>query len=213
MVVCTGRARRNDSEVTTPPEPPPDPWATPPQQLPPQQLPPQQWGAPPAAPPGAPPQWGQPPQQQPWGQPPSYNPPPGAPPGYPQAAYPPGGYPQGAWGPYGTRPRNGTGTTALVLAIVGLLTFWFGLGILLGIVAFILGMVGRGKAKRGQATNGGTALAGAIVGAFVAVGGVLFFVAILARGGFGDYLSCTRNATSTYERQLCRDELHDRLNR
>jgi len=42
----------------------------------------------------------------------------------------------------------------------------------------VLGVVGRGRAKRGEATNGGMALAGVILGAL----GLLFSVALIALG-------------------------------
>ncbi|MZD06729.1 DUF4352 domain-containing protein [Streptomyces sp. SID5785] len=69
--------------------------------------------------------------------------------------------------------RNGLGTAALILGIIGALSglipilFW--LAGILGIVALILGLTGRGRAKRGEATNKGVALAGALL-ALVALG-------------------------------------------
>ncbi|WP_030544069.1 DUF4190 domain-containing protein [Streptomyces albus] len=65
-------------------------------------------------------------------------------------------------------PRNGLGTAALVLGLVGLvmgvIPFMFWLGAILGIIALALGLTGRGKAKRGEATNKGMATAGAVLG-------------------------------------------------
>ncbi|HWH29809.1 MAG TPA: DUF4190 domain-containing protein [Mycobacteriales bacterium] len=90
-----------------------------------------------------PPGWGQPPGQPGWG----------APPGGP------GGY--GASGPR----KNGLGVAALVVGILALLTsFTVVVGAVLGIVALVLGLVGRGRAKRGEADNGGVALTGAVLG-------------------------------------------------
>lgn len=64
--------------------------------------------------------------------------------------------------------RNGLGTAALVLGIIGLvfavIPFLFWIGTVLGLLALILGIVGRGRAKRGEATNKGAALAGAVLG-------------------------------------------------
>ncbi len=51
-------------------------------------------------------------------------------------------------------------------------------GILFGLLAIILGVIGRGRAKRGEATNGGMALAGVILG----VVGVLLAGALIALG-------------------------------
>lgn len=73
--------------------------------------------------------------------------------------------------------RNGLGTAALILGIIGALSglvpimFW--LAGVLGIVALILGLTGRGRARRGEATNKGVALTGAILG-LVAMGLAVF---------------------------------------
>nr|WP_246096850.1 DUF4190 domain-containing protein [Streptomyces botrytidirepellens] len=101
---------------------------------------------------------------------------------YPGAAYPGAGYGQG-WQPGGTYlPNNGTGTAALVLGIVGLAFFAsVVLGIILGVLAIIFGVLGRAKAGRGEATNGGVALAGLILGvAAVVAGVVMIFVYVAA---------------------------------
>lgn len=64
--------------------------------------------------------------------------------------------------------RNGMGVTALVLGIIGVLsgipmiTFW--LAGPLGVLALIFGLVGRGRVKKGQATNKGVAITGTVLG-------------------------------------------------
>ncbi|MFD7094822.1 DUF4190 domain-containing protein [Streptomyces xanthophaeus] len=84
------------------------------------------------------------------------------PPGYPgQQAY--GGYPYG-----GRQLSNGFGITALVLGILAVVAA-FGcitafLAVPIGIGAVVYGVLGRGKAARGEADNGGMALAGLITG-------------------------------------------------
>ncbi|MDP9442314.1 MAG: DUF4190 domain-containing protein [Actinomycetota bacterium] len=62
---------------------------------------------------------------------------------------------------------NGLGVAALVVGIVAFLLAFllFPIGALLGIVAVVLGVAGRRKAKRGEATNGGLATAGLVLGA------------------------------------------------
>ncbi|HWU07845.1 MAG TPA: DUF4190 domain-containing protein [Streptomyces sp.] len=87
--------------------------------------------------------------------------------GYPAApsyGYP--GYPgYGGQQPWGPAPANGLGIAAMVLGIIAVVGFcMWGIGIILGILALIFGIIGRGRAKRGEATNGGMALAGIILG-------------------------------------------------
>ncbi|MFF1926474.1 DUF4190 domain-containing protein [Streptomyces sp. NPDC058221] len=82
----------------------------------------------------------------------------GAYPGYP--GYP--GYGQNAWGP---QPANGLGIASMVLGIIAVAGFcMYGLGIILGVLALIFGLIGRGRVRRGEADNGGMALAGIILG-------------------------------------------------
>ncbi|MET9549702.1 DUF4190 domain-containing protein [Streptomyces sp. NPDC006627] len=77
-------------------------------------------------------------------------------------------------------PANGMGVTGLVLGIIATVGFClWPLAIVLGILAVIFGAVGRGKARRGEATNGGQALAGIICGAVGIVLAVVLLVIIL----------------------------------
>ncbi|MGW1010901.1 DUF4190 domain-containing protein [Streptomyces termitum] len=93
----------------------------------------------------------------------------GAPAGYPSPY--PSGYPAAGPSPYGYGPQpggnNGLGTAGMVLGIIGVCLFWFYgvLGILLGVLALIFSIIGRRRANRGEASNGGSALAGIILGA------------------------------------------------
>lgn len=62
-------------------------------------------------------------------------------------------------------PANGYGVAALVLGILSVVIFCaWGLGIILGTLALIFGILGRKRANRGEANNGGMALAGIILG-------------------------------------------------
>ena len=95
-------------------------------------------------------------------------------------------------------PRNGIGITALVLGIVAVVASITVIGgILLGIIAIVLGFIGRSRAKKGQATNSGVALAGIITGA---VGLVLSIVLVVAGAalffghGGSDLVNCINNA-------------------
>ncbi|MBT2471121.1 DUF4190 domain-containing protein [Streptomyces sp. ISL-66] len=134
----------------------------------------------PAPQPGPPPAYGYPAQPDPGGY--GY---PAAPasagygypaqPAAPQAGY--AGYPaypgyQGHPGyPYAPK-SNGFGITALVLGIIAVVSCYG--GIVFGIPAVIFGVLGRGKAKRGEADNDGMALAGIITGAVGIVVSCLF---------------------------------------
>lgn len=99
---------------------------------------------------------------------------PGGVPPYPGAA--------GGWGAPGWQqgPSNGMGTAALVLGILSVVGFClYGVfGFVVGILAIVFGAKGRGKAKRGESTNGGSALAGIILGSVGVVIGAVF-IAIL----------------------------------
>lgn len=72
-----------------------------------------------------------------------------------------GGY-SGGGGHSGGEQRNGFGIAALVLGILSIVTCVG--GVLLGIPAVVLGVLGRKRAARGEANNGGMALAGIITG-------------------------------------------------
>jgi hypothetical protein len=182
-------AGREDGLVTsTPPEPPVDPWATP--------------------------------QGTRSGQP--------APPAdVPTALYPDiGGTPYGApppaygtYGPaYGTpvagRGANGLGIAALVLGIVAVLLGVVLVGAVFGLVAIVVGVVGRSRAKQGRATNGGVALAGALLGALgVLIAGAVVVVAftVFARP-IADYRDClSRSTGDRAAEQVCAENLRRQL--
>lgn len=140
--------------------------------------------------------------------PPAAPPPPPGGAGYQPYAYPyppgpyPGNYPPApSYGEYpgpASAPRNGLGIAALVVGIVALVgAFSVVGGILLGIVAVILGFAGRARVKRGEATNSGTALAGIIVGVVAIVAGlafIAFWVGLFNEVGASDYLDCLQQA-------------------
>lgn len=93
--------------------------------------------------------------------------------GYPGGhGYLPGPGPgPGAAGYYGwpgvhAMPSNGMGTAGLVLGIISAVIFClWPVAIVVGVLAVIFGGIGMGKARRGEATNRGQALAGVICGA------------------------------------------------
>ncbi|MET9383074.1 DUF4190 domain-containing protein [Streptomyces sp. NPDC002928] len=106
------------------------------------------------------------PGQMPYGYPGGYAYP--AQPGYggahgPQAPGVPGYY---GWPGMPPMANNGMGTAGLVLGILSAIVFClWPIAIIMGILGVIFGAIGRKKANRGEATNGGQALAGLICGA------------------------------------------------
>lgn len=98
------------------------------------------------------------------------------------AGYP--GYPAyGQAASWQQQPANGMGITAMVLGILSVCLFClYGVvAIVLGVLALIFGIVGRKRAQRGEATNGGMALAGIILGVCgIVIGAVV--IALIAWG-------------------------------
>ncbi|MBI3691664.1 MAG: DUF4190 domain-containing protein [Mycolicibacterium aromaticivorans] len=151
--------------------------------------------------------------------PPPQGAPPPPPPGYPAPPYGqyPGGYPPAPPQPYAgyapppTGPRNGLGVTALVVAIVALLSSFSVVGgVILGIVAVIIGFAGRSRVKRGEANNGGVALAGVILGFLAIIVGLAFiavWVGVFKEVGATDYIDCLQKAGQDQQQvQQCADE-------
>lgn len=133
---------------------------------------------------------------------------------------PPGG---AGYGGYPTaRPRNGMGTAAMVLGILGLvlvvLIFFSPLGALLGLLAVPFGIVGLLRANRGEADNRGQALTGLVTGAVALVIGVLltigigtFFAANV--NDFRQFGRCMDAASGQQEREACARQLSRDLER
>jgi len=145
---------------------------------------------------------------------------------YPPDAYPSGVY-QGGYPPppmpYGdyyqsapAAPKNGLGIAALVVAIIALLgSFSIIGGIIGGVVAVILGVIGRGRAKRGEANNGGVALAGVILGVISIIASLAFipiYVGLFNDIGAGGYLECLQQAGQDRTAvEQCSDELRQTM--
>ncbi|MCB0950308.1 MAG: DUF4190 domain-containing protein [Mycobacterium sp.] len=131
----------------------------------------------------------------------SYPPPP------PQYGY--GGYPPPA--PAG--PKNGLGVASLVVAIIALFSLVG--GVVLGVVAIILGFLGHGRVKRGEANNGGIAIAGIVLGALSIVESIV--VIGIAVWGFNevggtDYVECLSRAGSDQQAiENCADQFTQRV--
>ncbi|MEV6184142.1 DUF4190 domain-containing protein, partial [Streptomyces sp. NPDC052015] len=96
-------------------------------------------------------------------------------------------------------PSNGMGTAALVLGIISTVVFClWPLAIVMGVLSVVFGVIGRRRARRGEATNAGQALAGIICGAVGIVLGVAFMVIIFAAAeSSSDPWSTTDDSYST----------------
>ena len=99
-------------------------------------------------------------------------------------------------------PKNGMGIAALVLGVLSLFSWFLLIGGLLGLVAIILGFLARAKVKRGEANNGGMALAGIITGVI----GLLLTVAVVAgvaalfnNAEFSNLTECLQDAAGDQE--------------
>ena len=117
-------------------------------------------------------------------------------------------------------PKNGLGIAALIVGLLSLPAVFtvFG-GFALGAIAVILGFLGYRKAKSGEASNGGMAIGGIVLGAL----GIVVSVALLAFGfkmfnefGGRDLMDCMREAGSdSAAQQQCQQDftgnLEDRL--
>ncbi|MEU5309976.1 DUF4190 domain-containing protein [Streptomyces sp. NPDC021562] len=88
--------------------------------------------------------------------------------GYPGPSLPsypggPGGY--GGWPGMQAAPNNGMGTAGMVTGIISAIGFCLTpVALVTGILAIVLGVLGRARVRRGEATNPGQALAGIICG-------------------------------------------------
>jgi len=133
---------------------------------------------------------------------------------------PPGGYPQyqppagDAQNP--AQPRNGFGIAALVLGLLALLLSWTIIGgIIFGTLALIFGLLGRARAKRGEATNGGLSIAGVvlgIVGLLIGIGLVVLGVSLFNSPAGRDFRQCVEQSGDDQVKiQQCGSEFGRRL--
>jgi len=88
-------------------------------------------------------------------------------------------------------------------------------GIVLGVVAVILGFLGRGRVKRGEADNGGVAIAGIALGFVAIIAGLVFipiYIGLFDSVGGTDYIDCvTRAGSDQAAVQECAEEFTRRV--
>lgn len=110
-------------------------------------------------------------------------------------------------------PKNGLGVASLVVAIIALFSVVG--GVVLGVVAIILGFLGRGRVKRGEANNGGIAIAGIVLGVLsIILSIVVIGIAIWGFNEVGgtDYVECLSRAGSDQQAvQECADKFTQRV--
>lgn len=102
-----------------------------------------------------------------------------------------------------------------MLGLLALLSSWTVVGgILFGLLAIVLGVIGRGRAKRGEANNGGLALAGIILGALgllISIGIIILGASILGSDTVQDLKNCVDRAATDAEVQQCQRDLQTDL--
>jgi hypothetical protein len=140
---------------------------------------------------------------------PQYPPPPSG--GYPGGYPPPPPQPYAGYTPPPAAPKNGLGIAALVVAIIALLSVVG--GVVLGVVAVILGFLGWQRARRGEATNGGIAIAGIVLGILSIIEAVVVIVMsvwVFNEVGGTDYMDClTKAGSDQAEVQRCVDQFQN----
>lgn len=136
--------------------------------------------------------------------------------------------PNGAYGnevpPGLLKPRNGAGRAALICGLIALVcTIGFFLvltvpvALLLGLAAVVLGFMGRGRVRRGLATNRGSATIGLVTGllsllilAGLAIGGVALFNS--NKTEFKNLGQCVQDAGSDSAKlQQCQDQFKNEV--
>ncbi|MFA9445415.1 DUF4190 domain-containing protein [Egicoccus sp. AB-alg6-2] len=109
---------------------------------------------------------------------------------------------------YSQRAQSGTdgvAIAALVIGILSLLTSWFVLGGLGGVIALILGFVALGRIKRNRSGGRGMAITGIVTGVLSIV--VAILVVIFAVGFFGDAAAEYEQCLQENSEEFCNEQL------
>ncbi len=101
----------------------------------------------------------------------------------------------------------------MVVGIVALLLSWIPfLGLVLGLVALVLGIVGMKKVSRGEATNKGQAITGVVTGAIATVIGIGFIIiGVIVFDDVQNFNECIQDAVTASEQQACEREFEQDL--
>lgn len=113
---------------------------------------------------------------------------------------------------------KGMAVASLVLGILGIVTSFFLLGGLLGLIAVILGAVALRQIKRGQADGRGMAIGGVVTGV-IAVVIVVILIAVAGtfftnnKEKFANLSDCVQKANGDQAKvQACQDEFARQIN-
>jgi hypothetical protein len=142
----------------------------------------------------------------PFSPPPSEHPPP--PYGAPQYGAPQYG------GPPNLPARNGFGVTAMVLGIISIVLFFIpGVPVVLGVLAIVFAVLGRKRVGRGEATNGGIAIAGLVTGIVgLLIGAVVIVFLAFFADAISNYQKCIDNSNGSAAAQaICQQQLQNGL--
>ncbi|MFJ6698026.1 DUF4190 domain-containing protein [Streptomyces sp. NPDC091272] len=116
----------------------------------------------------------------------------------------------------GVKQGNGMAIAALVLGILAILSFWTVIGgILLGVVAVVLGIIGARKARGGQAPHRTMAIIGAVLGGLGLVASVVIIAvgaSILNSDEFKGFNDCVQHAKTQSERDACAKDYNKDMN-
>lgn len=134
-------------------------------------------------------------------------------PAYDQPAY--GQQPGQPYPPQQPQGGSGLAITALVFGILALLLCWtvFG-GIILGLIALVVGLIAASKAKKGTAKGRGMAITGIVLGVLGLLISIGFIVvaAVFLNSDTGQSLQdCINSASSQSEQQQCQDDFQNDL--
>jgi uncharacterized membrane protein YhhN len=114
------------------------------------------------------------------------------------------------------QPKNGLAIAALVLGILAVVLFWTVLGgILLGVLALILGIIGMRRARKGGAPHGKLSIAGAVLGAVGLIGSLILIAigaSIVGSDEFKNLQDCVAQAETQAELDQCERDYGDEVN-
>ncbi|HSK21900.1 MAG TPA: DUF4190 domain-containing protein [Egicoccus sp.] len=106
-----------------------------------------------------------------------------------------------------TGGTDGVAVAALVIGILSLLTSWFVIGGLGGVIALVLGLVALGRIKRNRSGGRGMAITGVVTGALAII--VAIVVVIIGVSFFGDAAAEYEECLQTNSREVCDQQLEE----